>query len=115
MNIAKTPILLLLISICAMSTDASNPQKSDRPILTDLRTEYRINPLGLETLSPRLSWKIMGSERNLLQESYHIQCAQSAKELKKGSNLLWDSGEVLSEQSVHVEYNGEPLSSGQKV
>jgi len=81
----------------------------------DLRTEYHTNPLGLETKSPRMSWKINGSEKNILQESFRITCASSLKKLKQGSNLLWDSGEVVSDQSVHVEYKGKPLISGQRI
>ncbi len=34
--------------------------------------------------------------------------------MKTGNNLLWDTGKVYSDQSIHVEYDGPALKSGQR-
>lgn len=81
----------------------------------DLRTEYQINPIGLETDSPRLSWKIKANARNVSQTAYHIKCASTPEDLQNESALIWDSGNVKSDQSVHVEYKGKKLVNGQKI
>ncbi len=81
----------------------------------DLRTEYHKNPLGLETPAPRLSWKLQDSKRNVRQTAYHIKCANSLKELQNENSLIWNSEKVESNQSVHIEYAGRQLSSGQRV
>lgn len=82
--------------------------------ITDLRTEYHANPIGLETKHPRLSWKLEDSQRNIRQESYEIRCATTLKGLEDGIDLTWNS-KALTNQSVHIEYKGEPLQSGQKM
>ncbi|MCY1722050.1 glycoside hydrolase family 78 protein [Prolixibacteraceae bacterium Z1-6] len=83
--------------------------------VTDLRIEHQTNPIGSETHAPRLSWKIKTDEKNVLQSSYRIICAASKNDLLNESSLVWDSGLVNSDQSVHVEYNGIELKSGQRI
>jgi alpha-L-rhamnosidase len=83
--------------------------------LHTLTTEYQANPIGLETCVPRLSWKIKTDKKNALQSSYRIVCAASKNDLLNKSSLIWDSGIVKSDQSVHVEYSGIELKSGQRI
>ena len=40
--------------------------------LYDLRTEYRINPIGLTAKAPRFSWKMESQEKDTLQTAYEI-------------------------------------------
>ena len=83
---------------------------------TNLRCEYRENPLGIDSLKPRLSWMIEVGDRKsdvrgLKQTAYQVLVASSEKLLKNDTGDLWDSGKVESDQSVHVEYAGKPLES----
>ena len=70
---------------------------------TALRCEYKTDPLGIDAPVPRLSWVLESPERNVVQSAYQIVTD------------LWDSGKVLSAQSVHVPYSGPRLVSGQTV
>ena len=88
---------------------------SDLPELTNLRTEYKINPLGIDATHPRFSWEILSGKRNFKQKAYQIRASESEKELLKGKGLLWDSGKILSDQSNQVVYNGTALKSGQRI
>lgn len=81
----------------------------------DLRTEYKINPIGLGTRSPRMSWKIEDERRNTQQTAFRVKCAATIAELNSEKDLLWDSGKTVSGQSVHVPYQGETLGSAQQV
>lgn len=84
----------------------------------DLRTEYRKNPLGIDEMQPRLSWKLEAADpkaRNLRQSAYRIIVSSSAALAASGKGDLWDTGRVASDQSVHVVYQGKPLASGQPV
>ncbi len=81
----------------------------------DLKCEYKTNPLGIDVARPRLAWKIGASRRGTVQSAYHIRAAARAEDLPGGQNLLWDSGRVQSEQSVHVVYGGPALASRQRV
>ncbi|GGN99225.1 alpha-L-rhamnosidase [Saccharibacillus kuerlensis] len=68
--------------------------------------EYRTNPVGIDVKQPRLSWKLQSAQRGMLQKAYQIQVTKKPDSFDE---LLWDSGEVDSEQSVHVEYEGPAL------
>jgi alpha-L-rhamnosidase len=80
-----------------------------------LKCEYRVNPLGLDTPQPRLSWLLNSSERGQRQTAYQVLAASSPELLAKGKGDLWDSGKVASGDSVQVVYGGQPLRPGQRV
>ncbi len=67
--------------------------------ITDLRVEYRKNPVGIDVLIPRFSWKLESEQKNTMQDGYQIQV------ISQGA-MVWDSGYQKSEQSVLVEYDG---------
>ena len=76
---------------------------------TDLRCEYLQNPIGLGVKQPRLSWIIPAEpdKKNIKQTAYQIQVAPTLDDLQKSRRLIWDSGRVDSDQSIHVTYPGE--------
>ncbi|GAB6395129.1 MAG: alpha-L-rhamnosidase [Bacteroidales bacterium] len=76
-----------------------------------LRCENRINPMGIDCVTPRLSWCILSAKRNVRQTGYHILVASSWEKLQAGEGDLWDSGQVESDESVFVPYSGKPLES----
>ena len=80
-----------------------------------LKCEYVTNPLGIETNQPRLSWVLTLKERGAFQSAYHIQAASKAAYLLAGNIDLWDSGKIVSGQSVQVPYQGKKLMSRQSV
>jgi len=71
-----------------------------------MRVEYLTNPIGIDVVQPRLSWRITSTARNTMQAAYQIQVDTSDARLARGANLLWDSGKVVSDTSVFVEYRG---------
>ena len=79
--------------------------------VTDLRCQYVPRPLGVDTLEPGLSWRIESDAPGQKQTAYQILVASSAEKLTRNSGDLWDSGMVKSDQSQHVPYGGNPLSS----
>jgi alpha-L-rhamnosidase len=82
--------------------------------LVNLRTDYKINPLGLETQHPEFSWEIRSDGRNLKQTAYQIRCAFSQEDLDN-NQFVWDTDMVNSDQSVHIKYQGPELKSGQRL
>jgi alpha-L-rhamnosidase len=81
--------------------------------VTNLRCEYKENPLGIDVTQPRLSWKMAADGRGTVQSAYQIQVAASEAALDSG-DLLWDTGKVASDASIHRPYGGPPLRSGQR-
>jgi len=80
--------------------------------VAELRTEYLRNPLGIDVSRPRLSWIVASDQRGTMQSAYRLLVATTAEALARDQGDLWDSGKVVSDQSIHVPYNGAPLKSG---
>ena len=83
-------------------------------VLQDLKVEYKINPLGIDVMKPRLSWKIRSDRQNTMQTAYEIRCARSEAHLQNEENLIWKVKEN-SDQSIHISYKGPDLLSRQRV
>jgi alpha-L-rhamnosidase len=80
----------------------------------DLRCEYLSNPLGIDARAPRLSWKLVATRtdaKNLSQSAYQIVVASTEISLGQDHGDLWDTGKVVTDQSLHVAYGGKPLTS----
>jgi alpha-L-rhamnosidase len=90
---------------------ARAPGVSSSATVTRLRCEYAVNPLGIDTMLPRLSWALESSRRGTRQTAYRILVASRESILQAGRGDLWDSGRVNSSQSVHVPYAGKSLAS----
>ena len=102
----KSVFSTLLILISAFSISASAVE------ISDLRCEYRANPLGIDAGKPRLSWIITSAQRGERQTAYHLLVASTPELLAKGQGDCWDSGKVASDQQNQIEYTGQPLNSG---
>jgi alpha-L-rhamnosidase len=76
-----------------------------------LRCEYRNNPLGIDARTPHLSWQSDNTERNWKQSAYEILVASSHERLDSGHADVWDSGNIQSDDSVGIAYNGPALES----
>ena len=109
-EICKTalPFSILLFSLAAY---AAAPALK----VTNLRCEYKTNPLGIDAAQPRLLWQIVSPQRGVRQSAYEIRAAGSEASLKAGRELIWSSGAVASDLSVHVPYAGPALKSGQRL
>jgi alpha-L-rhamnosidase len=83
--------------------------------ITNLRCEYRSNPLGIDVVAPRLSWQWQTDRPGVRQTAYRLLAASDPSLLAEGQADLWDSGQVESDQSVHVAYAGQRLGSRQRV
>jgi alpha-L-rhamnosidase len=83
--------------------------------VTALRCEYAIDPLGVDTPSPRLFWQIAASRRAERQTAYQVLVGSSLTMLARDDADLWDSGRVESDDTIQVPYAGRPLSSSQQV
>ena len=79
--------------------------------VVSLKIEMQENPQGIATLNPRFSWQIISDVPDVVQQSYRIQVAQTKEDLAKEQNLLWDSGDVNSDQSILIPYEGSELAS----
>ena len=47
--------------------------------VTDLKVEHQVNPLAVVPGVPRLSWKLVSSEKNTFQRSYEIRVSTDVR------------------------------------
>lgn len=80
---------------------------------TELKCEYRTNPLSVNTTTPRFSWNNSAVERGFLQSAYEIAVAADPAALERGRDILW-SNKQRSGESLHIPYVGKTLEVGQK-
>lgn len=106
----KKQIVLCSICLALVGMMGCNPT-SDSIQVSHLQVEMKDNPQGIDVAHPRFSWQIRSEQPDLVQTGYRIQVAASAEDLKAEKNLLWDSGEVDSDQSLWIAYGGESLQA----
>ncbi len=101
----------LVVFAAALAATPQLPPVAAPLGVTDLRTEYLSEPLGMDVLRPRLSWRLVSTSRNTLQTAYQIAVSTDSAKLRTGGSLVWSSGRVASNASVFVEYGGPALQS----
>ncbi|HKN24830.1 MAG TPA: glycoside hydrolase family 78 protein [Candidatus Acidoferrum sp.] len=110
----RPQILLILVALVTLTLSlASLALAATQLTITNLRCEYKSNPVGIDILQPRLSWELVSSERGTLQTAYQIRLATSEENLTK-NKLLWDSGKQASDASIQVVYQGPALETGRR-
>lgn len=81
----------------------------------NLRCEYLVDPLAIESAEPRLSWQLSESDQSVRgrkQKAYRILVASGLDLLSEGKADLWDSGKVSSDATLQIPYAGKALASG---
>ena len=99
--------VLLIIGVCCSSPDYLQ--------VYDLRCENLTDPLGIDTTSPRFSWKLSSDLNGATQKAYKILVATDSLLLERGKADLWDSGKVRSTHSIMVPYKGKELQTRSRV
>ena len=96
----QKPFFVLTLLLAGLSVHA-------QVAVTNLLTENRPDPIGLDAPKPRFSWQLTTDKRNEQQTAYELK-------VEDGHGKVWGSGKVTSGQSVQVSYGGLPLRSGKK-
>lgn len=108
----KMKKLIRLLIFCILIALSACGQKALQ--IKNLYCENKVNPVGIETPTPRFSWILESRERNQLQTAYRILVASNREGLKDNEGDIWDSGKVESGQSVLVTFNGNNLETAKK-
>jgi len=77
-----------------------------------LQCEKLDDPQGIDALHPRLSWQIMGNEKDLRQTAWQLLVASSPELLAGDRGDLWSTSKMPGDQSRMIVYAGRPLKSG---
>lgn len=100
-------ILLMLLGLSQLSI-----AKKTELSVYNLRCENLQNPLGVNTLFPRFSWKINSTKNETEQKSFQLMVATDSVLLENDKANLWNSEVISSSESILVPYNGKPLKPG---
>ncbi len=79
--------------------------------IANLRCENQVDPLSIETASPRFTWQLKSDQRGVKQTAYQLLVASSPKLLSADQGDVWDSGEVKTDQTLNVSYHGAKLAN----
>jgi alpha-L-rhamnosidase len=107
--------LAVLSQVALCVSDAAAATAPAALQVVGLRTEYKENPLGIDSRKPRFSWRLQASGRGVVQSAYQVRVAASEAALRSGSPLVWDSGRVASDESIQRSYDGPALRSRQRL
>ena len=78
-----------------------------------LQTENRVDPIGIDTTEPRLSWNL--NWPGAMQQAYQVRAATSLGLLDRGLADMWNSGKVESTKTQSIVYIGVALQSRDRV
>lgn len=109
--------LLIWNLVCVICIGALHPVHAQAESIfpTYLRCEYRVDPLGIDVLEPRLTWELQAVDpaaRALSQTAYQILVASTLEALANNQGDLWDTGKTRSDQTSNIVYQGKPLRAG---
>jgi len=74
----------------------------------NLRCEYLVNPIGIDTGNPRLTWFITDDRRGAGQTAYQIVVGTDSLKVSLGVGDKWTTDKITSERMLAI-YNGEAL------
>ena len=78
----------------------------------DLKSEYLVNPIGLDVKTPRLTWKIRDQRRGAVQKAYKISVGIDSAKVTAGKGSYWNTGRINADHQMVV-YSGKELQAFQ--
>ncbi len=110
-----TALFLAAGTLASCTQGGATPAELDATASpTHLQTQLQAHPLAINSVHPRLSWVLPWKGRGQFQSAYDILVASSPKLLAHNQGNIWNSGKVLSDQSINIPYAGSALTSRQR-
>ena len=75
-----------------------------------LGVDELVTPLGIDNPQPRFSWQLRDERQGAKQTAYQLLVSSTPELLELGKADVWDSGRVVSSQSVGVRYAGPAIA-----
>ena len=103
-------ILTLMLCVAVITATAARKEKPPTVTVTDLRTERLVDPMSIDTPTPRLGWRITSTQRDVLQSAYHLIVSSTREKAEALEGDLWDT-KATTQQSQWISYAGKTLRS----
>lgn len=101
----------LAVSLILGSSVSEASTSSARLQVVEQLVDNATNPLGIDDPRPSLGWKLTAKVNGERQTAYRIRVGSDPGLLKRGTADVWDSGRVVSDESVGVPYGGPALEA----
>lgn len=75
---------------------------------TNLKTEYLIDPIGIDNPHPRFTWQMDDQSKAAQQTAFRLMVSTDSLALVKGIASEWDTGWITTSNSLQT-YNGKAL------
>ena len=84
-------LLIILLAMLSLTAWAAK-KKTVKPVVSvcDLRTERLVNPMSIDTPTPRLGWRLESTARDVKQTAYHLIVASTREKAEALEGDLWD-------------------------
>ena len=99
--------------ISCLLLNSCNKKTEPVLIISQIKCSGSENPVGIG-LTPDFSWILTGAHRGQIQTAYQIIVGSGSEIIKNNPGTIWDSGKILSLQSVWIAYQGSSLKSGKE-
>lgn len=103
----------IVISLCLLWLTTRTQAQATLQTPQKLRVEYLSNPLGIDVSKPRFQWYYETESlhpRGLMQKAYQLNVSK-VDPVTRNVTPVWDSGQVMSNATSQIQYNGESLQS----
>lgn len=97
------------LALTVSGTAQASPERSSTtsPSAVDLKTDNKVEPIGIDDRAPLLSWRLGGpSSADGQQAAYEISAAHSADALRSGRADVWRTGRVASSETTDIPFAG---------
>jgi alpha-L-rhamnosidase len=108
----KSLMFCVILAASILFSACQRPKSA--AVVNQLKCEFQENPIGIDRANPLLQWKMLDERRGAKQTAYQIIVSGSLQNAEKANGDVWDTGQVDSDQSVHVRYNGVDLEPMQE-
>ena len=100
----------ILLCLLSLPMTAAKKKAPFMVKVTDLRTERLVNPMSVDTPSPRLGWRIESTKNDVMQTSYRLIVSSTPEKAQALDGDFWDTT-VETNQSQWISYQGKALRS----
>lgn len=101
-------LLIMTCLLSILSLIAACNRNGEKCTPGDLKCEYLINPVGIDTPHPRLTWQMTDERRGAFQTGYRVILGTDSISVSENTGNIWDSGRIKSDRNL-IPYSGPPL------
>ncbi|MGF1583675.1 MAG: family 78 glycoside hydrolase catalytic domain, partial [Bacteroidales bacterium] len=105
---------LLLYSFLFLLLAGQGCEEGNSSVPVNLSVDHLENPIGLDNMHPRFSWQHAYQGADFRQTAWQVIVASTHEKLQEDEADIWDSGKIISSQSLYIPFQGASLLSGQQ-